>query len=223
MRAGGDLRHAINLMQSGGGSGEAAFKDVSSSVSQGLNAFFEAADPASALAGLKGVSLPPLEKVREIHTCVVKSKLSPEKLAAALEVISRADVIMGEIGATREWRLLRYLDSLFAQELFPIIKGESVRYVSEDLPFPVLLRIWNDSKKIRELSVRYAAAHPRAVRAPGRRTCPTSSPSVPPRTSDGALSRPSTSTRPTTSSSPRRQDAEDPHRRLVHPPEARKG
>jgi replication factor C large subunit len=157
VRAGGDLRHAINLMQSGGGSGEAAFKDVSSSVSQGLNAFFEAADPASALAGLRSVSLPPLEKVREIHTCVVKSKLAPEKLAAALEVISRADVIMGEIGATREWRLLRYLDSMLSQELFPIIKGENVRYVSEDLPFPVLLRIWNDSKKIRELSVRYAS------------------------------------------------------------------
>src|ERR1035441_2352892 len=32
VRAGGDLRHAINLMQSGGASGEAAFKDVSSSI-----------------------------------------------------------------------------------------------------------------------------------------------------------------------------------------------
>ena len=46
---------------------------------------------------------------------------------------------------------------MLSQELFPIIKGENVRYVSEDLPFPVLLRIWNDSKKVRELSVKYAS------------------------------------------------------------------
>ncbi|MGA2198615.1 MAG: hypothetical protein ABSG45_01615, partial [Nitrososphaerales archaeon] len=87
----------------------------------------------------------------------LKSKLSPEKLAAGLEVLSRADMIMGKIGGTKEWRLLRYLDTTLSQELFPILKGENVRYVSEDLPFPVLLRIWNDSKKIRELSVRYAS------------------------------------------------------------------
>lgn len=157
VRAGGDLRHAINLMQTGGISDSDASKDVSATVSQGLNAFFEAPDPASAMAALRTVSLPPVDKVREICTCVLKSKLSPEKLAAGLEVLSRADMIMGKIGGTKEWRLLRYLDTTLSQELFPIVKGENVRYVSEDLPFPVLLRIWNDSKKIRELSVRYAS------------------------------------------------------------------
>ena len=155
-RAGGDLRHAINLMQSGGGADSASFKDVTSSVNQGLNSFFEAPDPAAAVAALRSVDLPPIEKVREIFACVVKAKLPPKKLAAALEVISRADMIMGKIGTTREWRLLRYLDAMLAQELFPVLNGENVRYVTEDLPFPVLLRIWNDSKKVRELSVKYA-------------------------------------------------------------------
>jgi replication factor C large subunit len=155
-RSGGDLRQAINLMQSGGGADGAGSKDVSATVSQSLNAFFEAGDAGSALSALRALSLPPAEKLRELHTCIVKAGLPPEGLAAALEVLSRADVIMGEIGATREWRLLRYLDSLLAQELFPILKGKGLRYISEDLPFPVLLRIWNDSKKIREISVRYA-------------------------------------------------------------------
>jgi replication factor C large subunit len=155
LRAGGDLRHAINLLQ-GGGDARASSKDVSSSVSQGFNAFFGAPDPASALAALRSVPLSPVEKVREVYTCVLKAKLPPEKLAAALEVISRADMIMGKIGATQDWRLLRYLDTTLAQELYPILKGGDARYVSEDLPFPMLLRIWNDSKKIRELSVKYA-------------------------------------------------------------------
>jgi replication factor C large subunit len=157
VRSGGDLRHAINLMQSRGGTDAEASKDVSASVSQGFNSFFDAKDPPSALAALRSVPLPPIEKVREIWTCVLKAKIPPDKLAAALEVVSRADIIMGKIGATREWRLLRYLDGMLAQELFPIVKGQNVRYVSEDLPFPVLLRIWNDSKKIRELSLKYAA------------------------------------------------------------------
>jgi len=155
-RSGGDLRHAINLMQSGGGADGAGSKDVSSTVSQSLNAFFDAGDAASALSALRALSLSPAEKLRELRTCIVKAELQPDGLAAALEVLSRADIIMGEIGVTREWRLLRYLDTLLAQELFPILRGKRLRYVSEDLPFPVLLRIWNDSKKIREISVRYA-------------------------------------------------------------------
>ena len=155
-RAGGDLRHAINLMQSAGETHSAAYKDVSASVSQGMNAFFEAPGSPAALAALRSISLQPFEKIREIYTCVLKARLTPGKLAAALEVLSRADMIMGKIGATQEWRLLRYLDGMLSEDLQPILRGENVRYVSEDLPFPVLLRIWNDSKKIRELSVKYA-------------------------------------------------------------------
>jgi len=154
-RSGGDLRHAVNLLQSGGTAGS-SFKEVSPSVSQGINAFFDAPDAASALAALRTLHLSPVEKVRLLHTCVLKAGLPPADLAAALEVVSRADLIMGEIGATNEWRMLRYLDGLLANELAPIVRGRG-KYVSEDLPFPLLLRIWNDSKKVRELSARYAA------------------------------------------------------------------
>ena len=39
-----------------------------------------------------------------------------------------------------------------------MVKGRAVKYTGQDdLPFPVLVRVWNDSKKIRELSLRYAA------------------------------------------------------------------
>jgi replication factor C large subunit len=154
---GGDIRHAINLMQSSGGEAGESSKDVGATVAGGLNAFFGAPDPETALAALRSVDLQPAEKLREIQTCIVKAKLPPGKRAAALEVLSRADLVVGKIGATREWRLLRYLDPMLAQELFPVVRGAGVRHVTEDLPFPVLLRIWNDSKKIRELSMRYAS------------------------------------------------------------------
>lgn len=152
---GGDLRHAINSLQSRGGPKDSS-KDRSSSLTHAFTSFFEAKDEAAALAALRSVSLPPVEKVRELNRSIVRSGLPPEKLAGAMEVLSRADMLMGKIMKAQEWRLLRYLDSMLSRELFPVVRGMGLRYVSEDLPFPMLLRIWNDSKKVREISFRYA-------------------------------------------------------------------
>jgi len=156
--AGGDLRQAINAMQSHGGDASRSYKDVSLGPGQGLNAFFEAHDALSALDALRQTALQPVEKVREIQKSVLKAELPPETLTKALETLSRADILMGKIMRTQQWRLLRYLDGMLAQELHPLLKGAGVRYIGTgDLPFPVLLRIWNDSKKVKELSRKYAA------------------------------------------------------------------
>ena len=153
--SGGDLRQAINSLQSGNLS-SGGLKDRSSRVGEGFNAFFESSDPESAIAALRSISLAPIEKVRELHRCVVRSELDPARLAEALEVLSRADMIMGKIMKNQEWRLLRYLDTTLARELQPVVRGEGLRYATDDLPFPVLLRIWNDSRKVKELSSKYA-------------------------------------------------------------------
>lgn len=153
----GDLRHAINSLQSGNTSPDAGYKDTSMRVADGFNAFFESRDPESARAALRSITMPPIEKVRELYRCVVRSDLTAAKRSHALEVLSRADMTMGKIMKNQEWRLLRYLDVTLSQELQPILRGEGLHYVTEDLPFPTMLRIWNDSKKIREISSRYAS------------------------------------------------------------------
>lgn len=154
--AGGDLRQAINSLQSGNTSAKPGLKDRSSRVSEGFDSFFHSTDTDSALVALRSISMPPIEKVRELQRCVVRSDLREEKLSAALEVLSRADMLMGSIMKNQEWRLLRYLDSMLAHELAPILRGGHVRYAMDDLPFPTLVRIWNDSKKVKEISLRYA-------------------------------------------------------------------
>jgi replication factor C large subunit len=162
--AAGDVRQAINLLQ--GTQHESAwekdshghYKDRDLPVSEAFNGFFEASDKKEAALSLRRLSLPPIEKVREIHRSVVKSGLPPEAMARSLEVVSRVDILMGRMMASRDWRLLRYLDRQLVEELYPIVKGAGVKYTGkDDLPFPVLLRIWNDSKKVREISTRYAA------------------------------------------------------------------
>lgn len=163
--AAGDVRQAINLLQStqnsqreGDGDARGRYKDRDRTVSEAFNGFFGAADKKEALASLRDLSMSPFEKVREVQRSVVKSGLPPEAMAKALETVSRADLLIGKMMKAGDWRLLRYLDRLFAEELFPLVKGMGVKYTGQDdLPFPVLVRVWNDSKKIREVSVKYAA------------------------------------------------------------------
>lgn len=162
--AGGDVRQAINLLQ---GSQQASpgeedtrgrYKDRDRTESEALNGFFGAADGREAMASLRALSMSPFEKVREVHRSIVKSGLPPAAMAKALETVSSADLLIGKMMKGGEWRLLRYLDRLFVDELYPVVKGRGVKYTGQDdLPFPVLVRVWNDSKKVREISLRYAA------------------------------------------------------------------
>jgi replication factor C large subunit len=154
--AGGDLRHAINSLQSGNTIALGGFKDKASPIAQGFDAFFDSKDPVTALAALRGISLSPIERVRELYRCLVRSNLPPDKLSEALGVLSEADMLMGKIMKNQEWRLLRYLDNMIAYKLLPVIRGQNVRYATDDLPFTTLLRIWNDSKKVKEISLKYA-------------------------------------------------------------------
>jgi hypothetical protein len=65
---------------------------------------------------------------------------------------------MSKMVKSGEWRLLRYVDRQLVEDLYPLVKGGAVKYTGQDdLPFPVLIRLWNDSKRIRELSLKYAA------------------------------------------------------------------
>ncbi len=161
--AAGDVRNAINLLQSRAkvsleGDRQGHYKDTDSTESEAFNGFFAADDKRQAEAALRALSMSSFEKIREIHRCIVKSSLPVESKAKALEAVSRADLIVGRMMKAGDWRLLRYLDRLFVEELFPVVKGMGVRYTGQDdLPFPVLVRVWNDSRKITELSLRYAA------------------------------------------------------------------
>jgi len=154
--AGGDLRHAINSLQSGNTIASGGYKDKSTAIAQAFEAFFDSTDSAAALAALRSVSLSPMDKVRELNRCLIRSSLPPKKMSEALGVLSRADMLMGKIMKNQEWRLLRYLDNMLAHELLPVIRGQNLRYATDDLPFTTLVRIWNDSKKVKELSLKYA-------------------------------------------------------------------
>lgn len=146
--ANGDLRAAINFLQSG----IAAQKDVELTASESVNAFFGALDERSALTALRAYPGQPREKVRDIFTAVVRSRVHEERKAGALDVLSRADMVLGRIIRGKDWRLLRYLDPMLASELWRTLGDGGPRYTLDAVPWPLQLRIWNDSRKLKDIA-----------------------------------------------------------------------
>lgn len=146
--ANGDIRAAVNFLQSG----IPAMKDEELTASEAVNAFFDAADEKSALRALRSYPGQPREKIRDIFTAVVKSRVHEERKAEALDVLSRADMVMGRIMRGKDWRLLRYLDPMLASELWKALGDGGPRFTLDAAPWPLQLRIWNDSKKLKEIA-----------------------------------------------------------------------
>ena len=146
--ANGDLRAAVNFLQSG----IPAMKDEERTASEAVNAFFDAPDEKSALRALRSYPGQPRDKLRDIFTAVVKSRVHEERKAGALDVLSRADMVMGRIMRGKDWRLLRYLDPMLAAELWKALGDGGPRYTLDGAPWPLQLRIWNDSKKLKEIA-----------------------------------------------------------------------
>jgi len=152
--AGGDIRYAINSLQSG----VQDSKDIELTATQSISSFFDAPDSGSALRALRAHPGQPRDKLRDLVASVAKADLTADRRARALDMLSRADVLMGRIGRGKDWRLLRYFDSLLAYELWGAVTGESVQCAPDFLPWNLQVRVWNDSRKIKELA---AAVAPR--------------------------------------------------------------
>ena len=146
--ANGDLRAAINFLQSG----IPAKKDEEMTFSESVNAYFNAVDANGALRALRSYPGQPRDKVRDIFRAVVRSRVHEERKAAALEVLSRADLLMGRIMKGKDWRLLRYLDPLLANELWRVLGDGGARFTLDAVPWPLQVRIWNDSRKLRDIA-----------------------------------------------------------------------
>jgi replication factor C large subunit len=147
--ANGDLRAAVNFLQSG----VPAQKDEEMTASESVNAFFDAIDEKGALRALRAYPNQPRDKIRDIFTAVARSRVHEERKGEALEVLSRADVLMGRIMRGRDWRLLRYLDPMLASELHKALGDGGPRFTLDAVPWPIQVRIWNDSRKLKDIAL----------------------------------------------------------------------
>jgi len=155
-RSRGDVRGAVNDLQmavelpqapmgpTGGRDQIFASKDAVDSLSRSEK-------PAEAIAVLHRWDAQPQEKLRTLYASVLGSRLEGESLRRALEVLAKADGLLGEIKRTQTWRLLRYFDQMLASGLIDAVPRGHLSYHADDLPWSLKLRIWNEGRVFRTL------------------------------------------------------------------------
>jgi len=145
--ANGDIRSAVNFLQAGG----AARKDEELTAAQSVDEFLGAHDAKSALSAIRAYPGQPREKLRDLLVAVAKARILEERRANALDGLSRADVLMGRIMRGKDWRLLRYLDQMLATDVWSALGDGGARYTLDSVPWPLQVRIWNDSRRLKEI------------------------------------------------------------------------
>jgi replication factor C large subunit len=87
------------------------------------------------------------DKLAALFSSIVTSNVDTERLAEMLDALAYADVLIGNMGRTRQWRLLRYIDSILAYKLFKASRG--LTYNQYDVPFVLMNRVFREARLIR--------------------------------------------------------------------------
>ena len=94
------------------------------------------------------------DKLAALFSSIVTSNVDIERLAEMLGALAYADVLVGQMGRTRQWRLLRYIDSILAYKLFKESRG--LAYNQYDVPFVLMNRVFREARLIREIIAKIA-------------------------------------------------------------------
>lgn len=143
----GDIRYAINMLQAG----LSESKERSITTQESITLFLSSKDESEAMDALSMYPGQPRDKVREIFSSIVRSRVRGEKRGRMLRCISDADILLGRINATGNWRLLRHLDKILAGCMIRELRGEKIAYTRESIPWELQVRIWNRSKRLKEI------------------------------------------------------------------------
>ncbi len=89
------------------------------------------------------------DKLAALFSSIVTSKVDVERMAEMLNVLAYADVMIGRMGRTRQWRLLRYIDTIIAYRLFNASRG--LVYNQYDIPFVLMNRVFREARLLRTI------------------------------------------------------------------------
>lgn len=147
----GDVRQALNAMQTISNSKFASSNTDHQFMSDytALDAIFKAETLDEALKLLRQFDAQPYEKIRAIFDSVVSAKNLPaESRSESLDLISTADMLLGQTGRKQSWRLLRYFDRYLALS----IVGKKIIRSDSSIPWSLKLLIWNEGRMLKSIS-----------------------------------------------------------------------
>jgi replication factor C large subunit len=91
------------------------------------------------------------DKINALFSSIVCSRIGYDSMAALLEVLSKVDVIVGRIGQSRRWSLLKYLDNIIAYGLFEKSRNRGIKYNQYSFVWPVMAPIFSRGQSIKIL------------------------------------------------------------------------
>jgi replication factor C large subunit len=86
-----------------------------------------------------------------LFSSIVSSKIEHSDLTLLLDVLSRADVIVGRANALRQWHLLKYVNSLLATGLYEKSRQNGIKYQQYSMPWPVMGPIFARSQSTKKI------------------------------------------------------------------------
>lgn len=169
----GDIRSMLNSAQSRvSGYATVSNKDiVDIDIADAVNGYFNAGtvEQATQFIANADASYPdprygasPEDRRKDMiaafFSSIVSSKIGQEDLAHMLDVLSKADMVVGRANARREWRLLKYVSSIIAAGLYERSRKKGIKYTQYAMPWPVMGPIFARSQSTRKILAEIAPA-----------------------------------------------------------------
>ena len=164
-KAHGDVRLLLNILQAKlSGYDTTANANVDIDIADAINGFFGAENEDTARLYLLnadasyqdprfGMSTEERRKdmLGALFSSVVSSRIDLITLADMLEVLSRADILVGRISRKRQWTLLRYIDNIIAKELYEKSRNKPIRYNQYSTRWDVMGPIFARSRSLKPI------------------------------------------------------------------------
>jgi replication factor C large subunit len=169
LNSGGDIRSLLNSAQSrAAGYATVSNSDVTEiDIADAINSYFAAKDRAAAMQVFaradasfpdpryEGMSPEARRKdmVAALFSSIVSSHaVDKESLAELLDVLSKADVVVGRVSRNRQWSLLRYVRDMLSAGLYAKSRGKDIKYSQYAMPWPVMGPIFARSQTTRKIA-----------------------------------------------------------------------
>ena len=91
------------------------------------------------------------DMINALFTSILSSTVDLESLAGALEVLSKIDIIVGRIGQTRYWRLMKYLEVMIAYGIFRNTRNKGIKYNQYGVFWPLMRPIFARGNSMKNL------------------------------------------------------------------------
>ena len=163
----GDIRSLLNSAQSrAAGYSTISNKDVVDvDIADAINGYFNAGSMEQAMQFITKADVlypdpryrptSPEERRKDmlaaLFSSIVSSQIEQHDLALLLDVLSRADMMVGRANASRQWHLLKYINSMIATGLYERSRQKGINYNQYAMPWTVMGPIFARSQSTRKI------------------------------------------------------------------------